>query len=113
MLCALEYAADNPNDYFFIYSDSAYVVNSCNEWIRGWAANGWRNSKKQEVENIAYMKALYEYLSRPFFNAEIRKCSGHSEVVGNEIADALATESKSKLRNLLEYWEIEFPEDQD
>ena len=58
MICAFEYAESHPNDYFIIYSDSAYVVNSINSWILNWAANGWRNSKKQLVENIDCMQAL-------------------------------------------------------
>lgn len=91
ILCALQYAESHPNDTFIIYSDSAYAVNSCNTWMSGWAANGWKNSKKQTVENLDLMQAIYNLLSRDFFNAEVRKCSGHSGVAGNELADALAT----------------------
>ena len=106
LLCALGYAESNPKDYFIIYSDSAYVVNSYNDWMRGWAANGWRNSKKKEVENIDLMKALYGYQSRDFFNAEVRKCNGHSGVIGNEIADALATNNGAKLQDIIAYWDV-------
>lgn len=106
MLCALGYAESHPNDFFIIKSDSAYVVNSCNTWMRGWAANGWRNSKKQEVENVDLMKALWGYISRPFFNAEIRKCSGHAGEAGNELADALATGSRSKYQEIMEMWNL-------
>ena len=109
MICALGYAESNPNDQFIIYSDSAYVVNSCNSWLPTWAANGWRNSKKQEVENIDLMKALWGYLSRDFFNAEVRKCHGHNGDIGNELADAAATQSWTKYRDLIEYWDIKEP----
>ena len=91
ILCALQYAESHPDDTFIIYSDSAYAVNSCNVWMRGWAANGWKNSKKQIVENLDLVQAIYNLLSRDFFNAEVRKCDGHSGIVGNELADALAT----------------------
>lgn len=111
MICAFEYAEDHPKDYFIIYSDSAYVVNSCNSWIRGWAANGWKNSKKQTVENLELMQALYGYLVRPFFNAEVRKCDGHAGDTGNELADALATHNSKKFNELVEYWEIKMPEE--
>lgn len=109
MLCALGYAESHPNDQFTIYSDSAYVVNSCNSWIRTWSANGWRNSKKQEVENVDLMKALWGYLSRPFFNVEICKCNGHKGEIGNELADAIATKDSEKFEDLIEYWDLKVP----
>ena len=111
MLCALGYAESNPHQQFIIYSDSAYVVNSCNSWMRTWASNGWRNSKKQEVENVDLMKAIWSYISRPFFNVEIVKCSGHTGEVGNELADALATSSWKKFQDLIEYWGIVVPQE--
>lgn len=91
LLTALNYAESHPNDTIIIYSDSAYAVNACNSWMANWAANGWKNSKKQTVENLDLMQAIYALLSRDFFNAEVRKCDGHSGVAGNELADALAT----------------------
>ena len=107
MLCALGYAESHPHDSFIIYSDSSYVVNSCNSWLRTWSANGWRNSKKQEVENIDLMKALWKYVSRDFPNFEIRQCKGHNGNLGNELADAAATQNWNKFRELIEFWEIE------
>ena len=108
MICAFEYAEAHPNDYFIIFSDSTYVVKSINEWMRNWAANGWRNSKKQQVENIDLMKALYTYVSRPFFNAEVRHCKGHAGELGNEIADALAVGDRNKYEELAECWLDEY-----
>ena len=55
LLCALQFAEDHPKDKVIIYSDSAYAVNSYNEWLRGWACNNWRNSKGAIVENLAIM----------------------------------------------------------
>ena len=106
MICALEYAESNPNDQFVIYSDSAYVVNSINSWMRGWAANCWRNSKKQIVENVDLMKTIWDYISRPFFNVEVRKCEGHKGDTGNELADAIATGDILKFKTILEFWEV-------
>ena len=109
MICAFQYAEDHPEDYFIIYSDSAYVVNSVNSWIRGWAANGWKNSKKQTVENLDLMQELHSYLIRDFFNAEVRKCDGHAGVVGNELVDAIATSNWKKYQELVDYWNIQEP----
>ena len=106
MLCALQYASDHPDSHCIIHSDSAYVVNSCTSWIYNWSSNGWRNSKKQEVENIDLMKALWSYLSRDFFNADIKKCSGHSGDVGNELADALATHNISRYKDIINHYDI-------
>lgn len=42
-----------------IFSDSAYVVNCMNDkWYIAWESNGWKNSKKEPVEN----KILWEQL---------------------------------------------------
>lgn len=109
MICALGYAESHLDDQFVIYSDSAYVVNSCNSWMRGWAANGWRNSKKVTVENVDLMKALWGYISRQFPNFEIQQCKGHNGDLGNELADALATKDLKKFENLIKFWELQLP----
>jgi ribonuclease HI len=106
MICALEYAESHPKDYFTVYSDSTYVVNSCNSWIAKWAANGWRNSKKQVVENLEQMRAIYRCLSKDFFNAEVKKCAGHAGMAGNELADAAATGAWAHFDALVEMYEM-------
>ena len=110
MLCALHYAESNPRDQFIVYSDSAYVVNSINSWMDNWAANGWRNSKKQIVENVDLMQALYACKRREFPNFEIKKCSGHTGAIGNELADAFCTKNTSKVEEIIEAWDIQLPE---
>lgn len=54
------------NKICIIYSDSAYCVNICNDWIHAWARNGWKNSKKKEIENIDLIKELYNYINIDF-----------------------------------------------
>lgn len=100
VLKCMELAAADPDNNYICYSDSAYVVNMCNDWIRKWAQNGWQNSKKQTVENLDLVKKIYNYLNTDFFNFQLVKCVGHSGVLGNELADALATRDKSKLNKL-------------
>lgn len=97
LLHALDYVEDHyPNEPVMIYSDSSYVVNSWNSWLEIWANNGWKNSKKQQVENIALMKALWEYCSIGFFHCTIAQCKGHDGVIGNELADLLARNQVSR-----------------
>ena len=97
-------------DYRFetviVHSDSAYCVNMINDWIWKWANNNWQNSKKQEVENIDLVKQLYNYLTIEFFPCQVVKINGHCGNVGNELADALATNDETKYQKFLTQHEL-------
>lgn len=86
-----------------IYCDSAYVVNIVNNWIYGWERNGWTRSKGQPIENLPLIKELYNYLITDFFKSKVKviKVKGHSGRVGNELADALATNDMKKFTKLV------------
>lgn len=84
-----------------IYSDSAYCVNMINDWIWKWANNGWKNSKKQTVENLDLVKELYKYLTIDFFPCQVIKTKGHCGIIENELADALATNDEAKYQKIL------------
>ena len=72
-----------------IYSDSAYLVNCINQaWYKKWEKNGWKNSKKDPVENRDLWETLLELLSK--YNTKFIKVEGHSGVVLNERVDKLA-----------------------
>ena len=88
------------NDQITIYSDSAYVVNTINNWIWSWAKNNWLNSKNRTVENVDLMKILYNYLTTNFCSFQVEKVSGHQGVIGNEFADALATGNFNKANKI-------------
>ena len=91
LLRTLDYIEDNyPDDSVTIITDSSYVCKSWNEWMENWARNGWINSKKQVVENLGYMKQLWEYRRRDFFHCSVEHCHGHVGIEGNEYADMLA-----------------------
>ena len=98
-------AADKENSYL-VYSDSAYAVNSINTWMYGWARNGWINSKKKPVENLDLMQEIYSYLEFPMKNFDLRKINGHSGHLGNELADALATNNMKKKEELKHRYSI-------
>ena len=91
-----------PDEDIFIYSDSAYCVNMIKDWIWNWSKNGWKNSKKKEVENIDLVKKIYNYINKEFYHCQVVKISGHSGKIGNEIADALATNNSKKYLKLIE-----------
>ena len=90
----------NPEEDFVIYCDSAYCVNICNDWIFTWAKNNWINSKKEEVKNIDLIKELYSYLKVDFPNFIIEKIPGHSDILGNELADALCSNNEAKFAKI-------------
>lgn len=102
LLAALSHAERHEKDSFEIISDSAYCTQMCREWIYSWANNGWRTAAKKPVQNIDLVQAIYQYLT-DFPNFSIRRCEGHAGVVGNELADALATGNMKRFQFLLDY----------
>lgn len=104
ILHVLKLAAAYPEEGYIIYSDSAYAVNSINDWIRGWAANGWVNSRKVTVENVDLMQEIYKYIDLD--NYLIKKIRGHDGELGNELADAAATGNSKKREELIKRYHI-------
>ncbi len=66
-----------------IYSDSAYVVNCFRDnWIAGWKKRGWKNSKRQPVENRELweeMDSLVEERSVEFFKVKAHCKENHPD----------------------------------
>ena len=106
ILHAATIAASESDNQFIIYSDSAYAVKSINEWMRGWAANGWVNSRKKPVENQDLIKDLWDIFSNPNCNCKVLKCNGHDGEIGNELADALATGDYNKYSKIIDKYHI-------
>lgn len=72
-----------------IYSDSAYLVNCMHErWYERWQRNGWKNAKKQPVENRDLWEQLLALLDT--HDVTFKKVHGHAGVDLNERADELA-----------------------
>jgi ribonuclease HI len=77
-----------------IKSDSKYVVDGINYWLRNWKANKWKNSKKKPISNMQMWKDLDSVLSY----GHLRGCftfshvPGHSGDPGNDAADHAARE---------------------
>jgi len=85
---ALEQLKD-PNIEVEVYSDSAYLVNCMNQkWYERWQRNGWKNYKKQPVENKDLWLRLLALLGK--HKATFHKVKGHSTSTLNELADKLA-----------------------
>lgn len=83
-----------------VYVDSAYVLNGITSWIYSWKVKGWKNSKKQPVENKELWMELDELRNK---QSEINfiKVKGHSDNVGNNRADALCNKVMTELEDAL------------
>lgn len=101
LLFALGLATTKYNlDRVTIYSDSAYTVNLFNNWIFMWAQNGWLTTNKEPIKNKELVLQLYEFAKKDFPNFYVTKISGHSGIIGNELADAAATSNQAKLEKI-------------
>jgi len=73
----------------YLYSDSAYLVNAFQQgWIKRWQQNGWRNARKEPVENQDLWRRLLELARR--HRVRWLKVPGHAQVRWNERCDELA-----------------------
>ena len=71
-----------------LYTDSKYVQNGIQQWIRGWKAKGWKTAAKKPVKNVDLWKELDEQVGKHDISWQWVK--GHAGVEGNERADQLA-----------------------
>ena len=75
-----------------LYSDSAYLVNAWKQhWLDGWRKNGWKNSKKEPVQN----QDLWQELLRLAKIHQVNwiKVKGHSDNVENNRCDEMARQA--------------------
>ena len=107
ILHVFEMADKNPDIYYVVMSDSAYCVNTINDWIFKWAHNDWKKSNNQPIENPDLIQSLYKYLIKDFWNCQVLKVRGHNNIINNELADALATGNVNKYNKILKDNDIE------
>ena len=69
-------------------TDSAYVRNGIESWLRGWKARGWKTADNKPVKNVDLWRALDEANQR--HSVEWRWVKGHAGHPENERADELA-----------------------
>ena len=80
-----------------LYSDSAYLINAFNQhWLVNWQRNGWKNAKKQPVENQDLWRELLAAVSQ--HEVDWRKVKGHAGDEYNERCDELARQAISTLK---------------
>ncbi|WCK55370.1 ribonuclease HI [Aneurinibacillus sp. Ricciae_BoGa-3] len=73
-----------------LHSDSAYLVNCFKQgWYKNWIKNGWKNSKKQPVENKDLWQELLALMN--IHKVDFVKVKGHADNELNNRCDELAT----------------------
>lgn len=82
-----------------IYSDSAYMINSITNWIKGWRANGWITASKTPVKNKELWQTLDNMIDglKNFFDIKFVKVKGHAGNQWNEKCDQLANEAMDEI----------------
>ncbi len=78
-----------------LYSDSQYVLNGLNEWMKSWKARGWRTADKKPVKNVELWKQLDELMKG--HKIHFHWVRGHSEHPENERCDELAVRAREQL----------------
>lgn len=80
-----------------LYSDSAYLVNAFQQgWLRNWQKNGWKNARKEPVENQDLWKKLLEM--NHTHQVQWLKVVGHADNQYNNRCDELARNEIKKNR---------------
>jgi len=71
-----------------LYTDSSYVKNGINDWLKGWKAKGWKTAAKKPVKN----QDLWQALDAATLKHQIdwHWVKGHAGHPDNEKADELA-----------------------
>ena len=71
-----------------ICTDSKYVMNGIESWIKNWKKNGWKNASKKPVKNRDLWEQLDNEISKHTIKWQWIK--GHAGNNNNEKADYLA-----------------------
>ena len=79
-----------------ISTDSQYVINTFEKgWLKGWKANGWKNSQKKPVKNQDLWEELSEAIDRHRVSWEWVK--GHAGHPDNERVDEAARKAATAI----------------
>lgn len=110
LLWCLRYADNFHHDEeCIIYSDSAYVVNSLTNWAYTWEKNNWTRAKNASIQNLILIQEAFKILKNSP-NIKLKKIDGHRGILGNELADSLATGNIKSFEMLIKNNNISFEE---
>lgn len=91
---------DRRNIHFDVYSDSAYVIKSIDDWrVWQWKANGWKTKTGDLVKNRDLWEILLGALAAlEDVDISFHLIKGHAGNQFNELCDTLARKESLKLR---------------
>ena len=79
-----------------LISDSKYVVQGINEWLKNWIKNNWKTAAKKSVKNIELWQ---EYVTiSQIHNVKAFWVKGHAGHKENERCDELARNEAEKIK---------------
>ena len=81
-----------------IITDSKYVSDGINLYLRSWVANGWKRSNGGSIANESLWREMWYYCQHHIVTATWVK--GHSNNFGNSICDNLATIGAHSVANV-------------
>lgn len=90
------YKYGSKNEPPIVFCDSAYVVNTFNNWMFKWAENEWKKSDNKTPENLNLISAYYNHYNKGF-RINLKKVKGHANIFFNELADKIATKEINSL----------------
>ena len=79
-----------------LHTDSTYVKDGLNKWMKGWKKNGWKTADKKPVKNLELWQALDTAVERHVI--DWRWVKGHNGDELNERADQLANEGMAPFK---------------
>ncbi len=82
-----------------LVSDSKYVLQGLEQWVRAWKANGWKRregGKFKEVKNVELWRELDRLAT--LHDIKFTHVKGHAGHPENERCDELAVEAARKFR---------------
>jgi ribonuclease HI len=82
-----------------LHTDSKYVLQGMTEWVKGWAARGWKTADKKPVKNVdLWLELIAAAAPHKIDWSWVKGHSGHTE---NDRVDAQAVlESQKAKANL-------------
>lgn len=75
-----------------LYSDSKYVLDGLESWIKGWKKNGWKTKARQPVKNAELWRELDDLRNQ--HTVRFHWVKGHNDHPENERCDALAVAAR-------------------
>lgn len=73
-----------------VFSDSSYVLDGIQKWVRSWIRRSWKTSQGADVKNKDLWIELHE-LAEAFNKIHWQHVAGHAGIAGNERCDEIAT----------------------